>query len=354
MGIWNQEKVLVTGGASFIGSHLVDRLLEAGARVRVADDLSTGSRRHLQPHLDAGAVDLREGDLRDTDFARRSLEGRRVVFHLAADHGGRGYVDRHQAGPASNLLLDGAVFRGALRAGVDKVVYASSGCVYPNHLQADPDETLYLGEDLVRPPYDADNLYGWAKLMGELTLRAYRREHGLASASCRYFTVYGPRGVENHAILAMVARAFARQDPFEVWGDGQQVRNWTYVDDIVRGTLLAAERIDDGAPVNLGTTERIRVLDAVRQVVDYAGYRPEIRLRPEMPTGPRNRVADNARAAERLGWRPEVLFADGLRRTMDWYFADRDPQRVKDLLETELTDRIHPSTAPPAADSRAG
>ncbi|MEO1088431.1 MAG: NAD-dependent epimerase/dehydratase family protein, partial [Acidobacteriota bacterium] len=95
MGIWKEEKVLVTGGASFIGSHLVDRLLEAGARVRIADDFSTGDRRHVQPHLDAGTVDVREGDLRDTEFVRRSLDDRRVVFHLAADHGGRGYVDRH-------------------------------------------------------------------------------------------------------------------------------------------------------------------------------------------------------------------------------------------------------------------
>lgn len=349
MGFWTEEKVLVTGGASFIGSHLVDRLLKAGARVRIADDFSTGDRRHLAPHLDAGAIDLREGDLRNTDFVERCLEDRRIVFHLAADHGGRGYVDRHQAGPASNLLLDGAVFRGALKAGVDKVVYASSGCVYPNHLQGDPGATLYLEESLVRPPYDADNLYGWAKLMGELTLQAYRREHGLPSASCRYFTVYGPRGVENHAVLAMIARAFVRQDPFDVWGDGRQVRNWTYVDDIVNGTLLAAEHVDDGTAVNLGTMERIRVLDAVRQVLAYAGYGPEIHLRPDMPTGPQNRVADNALARELLGWRPETLFAEGLRRTMDWYFADRDPDQVRALLETELTERLHRPAAPAVA-----
>src|SRR5437016_3083630 len=92
-----------------------------------------------------------------------------VVFHLAADHGGRGYLDLHQAGPASNLFLDGLVFWEAHRAGVDKVVYASSGCVYPNALQRDPDQEVYLAEHLARPPYDADNMYGWAKLMAELT-----------------------------------------------------------------------------------------------------------------------------------------------------------------------------------------
>jgi len=99
--------------------------------------------------------------------------------------------------------------------------------------------------------------------MAEFTLKAYHKEHGLGAASCRYFTVYGPRGVENHAVIAMIARAFIEQTPFEVWGDGTQIRNWTYIDDIVEGTILAGEKIDDGTAVNLGTMERIRVIDAV-------------------------------------------------------------------------------------------
>ncbi|MEM1182624.1 MAG: NAD-dependent epimerase/dehydratase family protein [Acidobacteriota bacterium] len=339
MSFWTGTKTLVTGGASFIGSHLVDRLLEAGAEVRVADDLSSGRRQNLSGALASGDVELVEGDLRDTGFTRRALAGREVVFHLAADHGGRGYLELHQAGPASNFSLDGLVFLEALRAGVDKVVFASSGCVYPNALQADPGETLYLTEDLVKPPYDADNLYGWAKLMGELTLSAYHREHGLGAASCRYFTVYGPRGLESHAVIAMMARSLVRQDPFEVWGDGTQIRNWTYVDDIVRGTMLAGEHITDGTAVNLGTMERIQVIEAVEQILSYSGHRAEIRLLPDMPTGPLNRVADNSKARSLLDWEPEWAFADGLRRTMDWYFEDRDPEEVRRVLEGHLTRR---------------
>ena len=114
--------------------------------------------------------------------------------------------------------------------------------VYPNGLQADPSQVLYLGEDMVGPPYDADNMYGWAKLMAEMTLRAYYKDWGMKSACCRYFTVYGPRGVENHAVIAMIARAYIGQDPFVVWGTGEQIRNWTYVDDIVEGTIRAAEK----------------------------------------------------------------------------------------------------------------
>lgn len=337
--IWKNKKVLVTGGASFISSHLVDALLDRGANVRVVDDLTSGRLANIEGHLKAGRVTFIEADLREPGVARAAMNGIEVVFHLAADHGGRGYVDLHQAGPASNLFLDGLVFWEAVKAGVQKVVYASSGCVYPNYMQTDPSKEIYLREEMVKPPHDADNMYGWAKLMAELTLQAYHREYKLGAASCRYFTVYGPRGVENHAVIAMIARAFVGQNPFEVWGDGMQVRNWTYVDDIVSGTILAAEKINDGTAVNLGTMERIRVKDAVQMVLDNAGLKAEIRLRPDMPTGPVNRVADNALARKLLGWEPKTSFREGLKKTMDWYFATKQRDEVRGVLDKMLTAR---------------
>ncbi|HEV2387554.1 MAG TPA: SDR family NAD(P)-dependent oxidoreductase [Candidatus Acidoferrales bacterium] len=336
---WGGRRVLVTGGASFIGSHLADALVALGARVRVVDNLTSGRLENLAQHLSNGAVEFLQADLREPGVTRAATQGVDVVFHLAADHGGRGYVDLHQAGPASNLFLDGLVFAEALRAGVGKVVFASSGCVYPNCLQTNPDQELYLTEDLVRPPHDADNMYGWAKLMGELTLQAYHREHGLASASCRYFTVYGPRGVENHAVIAMIARAFVGRDPFEVWGDGMQIRNWTYIDDIVSGTIRAAEKIDDATPVNLGTMERIRVIDAARAVLEYTGHKAQIRLLRNMPTGPRNRVADNHLAKRLLDWEPKTPFYQGLRRTIDWYYSTKNREQVAAILDQMLTER---------------
>jgi nucleoside-diphosphate-sugar epimerase len=150
-----------------------------------------------------------------------------VVFHLAAIHGGRGYVELHQAECAKNLALDGTLIHAAHRAGVEKFVFASSGCIYPLYLQQDTAKELYLTEDMAGPPYDADGMYGWAKLMTEMALKWHYNDLGFKSVSCRFFTVYGERGVENHAVMAMIARAFVRQDPFEVWGDGTQIRNWT-------------------------------------------------------------------------------------------------------------------------------
>jgi nucleoside-diphosphate-sugar epimerase len=335
----NGKRILVTGGASFIGSHLTDALVDKGAKVRVVDNLSSGRLANIQSHIESGQVDFVEADLTEPGIAQKVVDGTQIVFHLAADHGGRGYVDLHQAACTTNLALDGMLFRACHELGVEKVVYASSGCVYPNHLQTDPGEMLYLQEDMVGPPFDADNMYGWAKLMGEMTLQSFHQDWGLKSASCRYFTVYGERGHENHAVIAMVARAFIAQDPYVVWGNGEQIRNWTHVDDIVSGTILAAEKIDDGTAINLGTMERTRVIDAVQEVLSYTGHDAKIELHPEMPTGPMNRVADNALASRLLEWSPQVNFVDGLHRTIEWYFSTKDRDKVRDVLEERLTER---------------
>jgi UDP-glucose 4-epimerase len=337
---WKNQSVLVTGGASFISSHLIDLLVEKGTRrIRVVDDLTSGRLANIQSHIDSGIVDFHREDLLAPGVPQRMVAGTDVVFHLAAIHGGRGFVDLHQAACAQNLALDGMLIKAAYEAGAGKFVFASSGCVYPNHLQGNVNQEIYLSEDMVGPPYDADNMYGWAKLMTEMTLRAYARDFGLKAASCRFFTVYGERGVENHAVIAMIARAFVRQDPFEVWGDGTQIRNWTYVGDIVSGMVRAAETIDDGTAVNLGTEERTRVIDAVREVLRYTGHQAEIKLLPHMPTGPLNRVASNRLARELLGWEPQMKFMDGLHRTIDWYFSSRERETVSGYLAEMLTER---------------
>ena len=336
---WKNRRVLVTGGTSFIGSGIVDALVTRGAKIRVVDDLSSGKLDNIEHHAKQGVVEFMQADLREPGVAERAVKGMSVVFHLAADHGGRGYVDLHQAACATNLMLDGVIFRACHKAKVDKVVYASSGCVYPNHIQTDPKQILYLTEDMVGPPYDADNMYGWAKLMAEMTLQAYYRDWGMKSASCRYFTVYGPRGVENHAVIAMIARAFINQNPFIIWGTGEQIRNWTYIDDIVAGTVLAAEKIDDATAVNLGTTERIKVIDAAKEVLRYMGKHADFEFHPEMPTGPLNRVADNALAKKVLGWEPKVNFIEGLHRTIEWYVSTKNQKQVSEQLHAVLTER---------------
>lgn len=338
---WSTTRTLVTGGASFIGSHLVDALLERGATVRVVDNLSSGELDNIRGHVDDGSIEFHHKDLLDPGVADEMTRDIDIVFHNAADHGGRGYIDLHQVNCSTNLALDSLVFRAAERSGVEKAVFASSGCVYPEDLQTDPEEVLYLSEDLVGPPFNADNLYGWAKLMAEMTLRAYHAEGRMKAASLRYFTAYGPRCPESHAVMAMIARAFTGQDPFEVWGTGEQVRNWTHVSDIVEGTIRAAERIDDGTAINVGTMERTKVVECVREVLDYMGASPDLVFDPSKPTGPYNRVCDLTLCREKLDWEPQTSFRDGLHATIDWYVDSHDADLIKGDLDRMLTEREH-------------
>lgn len=337
---WSNKKILVTGGTSFIGSHLIDSLFERGAqKIRVIDNLSSGKLENIENYIDEGRIDFYKKDLLEPGVAQEMVKDINLVFHLAADHGGRGYVDLHQAACATNLALDGIVIKAAYDAKVEKFIFASSGCVYPNNLQTDPNEDLYLTEEMVGPPYDADNTYGWAKLMAEVTLKAYYRDYGMKSVSCRFFTVYGERGVENHAVMAMIARAFIKQNPFEIWGTGEQIRNWTYVKDIVEGIVVCAEKIDDGSAINLGTMERIKVIDAAKEVLHYTGHKAEIKLLLDKPTGPYNRVAENSLAKKLLNWQPKIKFIDGLHHTIDWYFKTKDVEEVKKIFKRMLTER---------------
>lgn len=335
---WEDVNVLVTGGASFIGSHLSEALLAIGARVTVIDDLSSGREEYVPEEADFIPAHLLHW-LEDPQLGEH-LDGVDTIFHLAADHGGRGYVDTHQVACARNMGLDSLLFHRAEKAGVRKIVYASSGCVYPNFLQTDPTEEFYLDESSVGPPFDADNMYGWAKLMGEKTLEAYAQETALETASCRYFTVYGPRGKVDHAIIAILMRAYVGQDPFVVWGDGRQVRNWTYVTDIVTGTIKCAELIEDGTAVNLGTEARNTVNSAVDiACVELAGYHPLIQYDRDAPTGPVNRVASNELASQLLGWSPQVNLRAGMEKTWGWLTSTYTQDEVRGMLETRLMER---------------
>jgi nucleoside-diphosphate-sugar epimerase len=177
--------------------------------------------------------------------------------------------------------------------------------------------------------------------MGEMTLRAYVKEGRMHAVSLRYFTAYGPRCPESHAVMAMIARALVDEDPFRIWGTGEQVRNWTNVSDIVEGTIRAAERIDDGSAINVGTMERTRVVDCAKEILRYLGKSPRLAFDPSKPTGPYNRVCDPSLCRRLLDWTPQVDFVRGLHSTIDWYVETVDLPSVRSSLERLLTERRH-------------
>lgn len=337
---WDGRRVLVTGGASFIGSHLVEALIERGASVRVADNLSSGRLENLGSVHDD--IEFMEGDLKHWEFASEASKGCETVFHLAADHGGRGYIASHPANCVTNMALDNIVFETSHKNGVEHITFASSACVYPTHIQVQRER---LREEMVS--FDepgkafADEAYGWAKLMGEMSLRAYYDQHGMKTSSVRIFTAYGPRENETHAIIALIAKAFIQQSPFEVWGDGEQTRNFTYVQDIVSGLIAASENIEDGTAVNAGIPDFISINEACEKVFQLMNWSPPegLKYQVDKPVGVKHRAADTAFAGERTGWAPAYTFEQGLSETIEWYTANRSRDEVRANLESLLNER---------------
>jgi len=267
-----------------------------------------------------------------------------IVFHLAALHGGRGYIHTHPAECCTNMILDQLVFEEARRAGVERICFASSACVYPSYLQADTGSSYLLKEEdanpFVRDKAFADLEYGWAKLMGEMALRAYHRQHGIKTSSVRIFTAYGPRENETHAIIALIAKAFIKMDPYVIWGTGEQDRNFTYVQDIVDALILAAEKIEDSSPVNAGRDDRITLNQAAKLVFDIVGWSPkQIKHDISKPEGVASRAADLTKARRILGWEPKVSYRKGFKRTIEWYFSNKNREEVKANLEKLLIER---------------
>lgn len=341
---WQGVHVLVTGGASFIGSHLCERLISQGAIVRVADDLSSGKLENLAAVRNE--LEFLQGDLKDPAFAAASVKGQAVVFHLAACHGGRGYIDSHPVECSTNLILDGNVFKAANEVKVKKVCFASSACVYPVNLQEKPtvDGQIYLQEDMANPLVPgkaaADGEYGWAKLMGEMALSAYHRQYGLNCVSCRIFTAYGERENETHAVIALIAKAFVGLDPYPIWGNGEQDRNFTYVGDIADGLIRAAERISDGSAINIGTNEHITILRLAEMIFEKIGFQPKkIQFEPAKPVGVFSRAASLENTRRVLDWVPQTSLSQGLDKTIAWYISHKDVGTIRANLEKLLTER---------------
>ncbi|HXT50952.1 MAG TPA: NAD-dependent epimerase/dehydratase family protein [Thermoanaerobaculia bacterium] len=300
--------VLVTGGAGFIGSHLVDVLVERGARVRVLDDLSSGSVGNLAHHGDA--IELQRGDLRDLEACRRACAGARFAFHLAA----RGSVPRSLEDPATTFAVNvtgtANVFAAARDAGVERIVYASSSSVYGDS------ESLPKREGEEGAPLSP---YALSKVMNEQLAATFARCFGMQLVGLRFFNVYGPRQSPEGPYAAVVPRFLAaarRGEPMEIHGDGEQSRDFTAVSDAVEAALLAAGAPASacGAAYNVAGGERVTMNELAARIAELAGSRvPPAHVAPR-PGDVRHSLADLTAARERLGYVPRVPVAEGLER----------------------------------------
>jgi UDP-glucose 4-epimerase len=313
---------LVTGGAGFIGSNLVDGLIARGDEVTVVDDLSSGRRANLAAALEAGAalevLDVRHAQAVDAVFARARPE---VVFHLAAQIDVRRSVEDPALDADINVLGMIAVLQAARRHGVRRVVNTSTG----GGLYGEADVIPTPEQHPIRPLAP----YGASKHAAEGYCELYARLHGLSTVSLRYGNVYGPRqdALGEAGVVAIFCSRMAAGRPLVIYGDGRQTRDWVEVSDVVAANLLAAESRVCG-PVNIGhgqETSVLELLDALRGLERLAGAVGEVRFEAPRAGEVRRSCLDVTRAREELGWAPRIALADGLRRTVEWLAAAPEP-----------------------------
>lgn len=316
MSFWAGRRVAVPGGSGFVGSHLVEVLVQEGARVTVS------SRRKSPRFLTEVQSDLRllTGDLGDADFCKEVVAGQEIVMHLAATVGGIQYNRVHHASLFHrNLLPFLGVLEAARRAGVDRFLVTSSACVYPRHARVPtPEEDGVRGE-----PEPSNGGYGWAKRMQEYLGGAAMKEFGFPVAIARPYNAYGPRDdfspATSHVIPALIHKVLSGQNPLEIWGSGHQTRTFLYVKDFVQGLMLCTERYAEGDPVNIGTDQETSIHDLLKMILEITGRKPEIRFDTTQPEGQPRRACDTSKMRRVLGWEPGTDLREGLVDTVRWY-----------------------------------
>ncbi len=337
---WKETNVLVTGGASFIGSHLVDKLISHGANVTVVDDLSSGKMENLSESWNKIKFIKKDLEYIVKEDIKRIFHDQETVFHLAAVHGGRGYISTHPADICSNFAIDHHVFEACIDTNVEKIVFASTACVYPDKLQEKIGSDYKLKEEDSNPFnlegfMSADIEYGWGKLMGEMQMISFKKQYGLKGCPVRFVTAYGPRENETHAIIALIYKAVEKMDPFEVWGNGQQERDFTYVEDIVEGSILAGQKILDCTPINLGTGEKYKIIEVLELICKILDWEPsKFKFNTSKPVGPLSRALDNSRANKMIGWQPRFTLEKGLRQTIEWYL------KAHKMMDGKISDKM--------------
>ena len=303
---------LVTGGAGFIGSNLVKALLAKGDKVRVLDNFATGKRENIRPVLDQ--IDLIEGDIRDLEVVKRAVQGSDYILHQAALPS----VPRSVADPISSTTanIDGTVnlLVTAKDAGVQKFVMASSSSVYGDS------PTLPKHEDMIPNPLSP---YALTKLAGEYYCRVFSRLYKIKTLCLRYFNVFGPGQDPNSQYAAVIPKfitAILRGLPPTVFGDGEQSRDFTYIDNVIQANLLAAKsEVGDGTVFNIACGHRITLNNLLKELKIILPQETMPIYQAPRPGDVKHSLADVSKAQKYLGFNPKVSLQEGLQKAVDWF-----------------------------------
>jgi GDP-L-fucose synthase len=321
------KRVLVTGGAGFIGSHVVEMLVRRRAIVTVP--VRATSRLDFLAAVQDQITVVR-ADLNDRAGTDAVVAGQQIVLNLAAAKGG-GIANsiRHQASLfRDNMTAFLNVLDAARAAEVERFLVVSSACVYPQDTTSPTPEN----EGFKDAPEAANRGYGWSKRMEEYLGQAYAEEFGMPIAIARPYNAYGPRddffAEYNHVIPGLLKRILGGEDPLIVWGSGRQTRTFLYVTDFARGLLEVCEKYPVADPINIGSSEETTIADLARTLVELAGLKTRIVFDTSRPEGQLRRTCDTRKAEATVGFRAEVPLREGLDATIRWYRAELESRRL--------------------------
>ena len=315
------DTIVVCGGGGFIGGHLVADLLRQGhTNIRSVDEKPFDEWYQLFPNVDNQQLNLQE-----KEACKRAVKGASVIYNLAADMGGMGFIENNRALCMLSVLINTHLLMAAKDAKVARFFYSSSACVYAADKQTSPDVTA-LNEEDAYPAMPEDG-YGWEKLFSERMCLHFREDFGLETRMARYHNVYGPLGTYKGgrekapaAICRKVIEAkLSGNHEIEIWGDGKQTRSFMYIDDCLRGTQ-AITHSNILEPINLGSSELVTINGLVDIVEEIAGIKLKRKYKLDAPKGVNGRNSDNTVIKEYLGWEPSIRLRDGMERTYRWIY----------------------------------
>src|SRR5256886_3006724 len=323
------RKILVCGGGGFIGGHLMADLLRQGNKVRAVDVKPFSEWFQMFPEAENSELDLCE-----KEACERAVTDVDLVYNLAADMGGMGFIENNKALCMLSVLINTHLLMAAKDAGASRFFYASSACVYAADKQTDPDVTA-LKEDDAYPAMPEDG-YGWEKLFSERMCCHFREDFGLTTRVARYHNVYGPHGTYDGgrekapaAICRKVIEAkLSGKHEIEIWGDGKQTRSFMWIDDCVKGTqmIMDGDYVD---PLNLGSSELVSINQLVDIVEEIGGVKLKRSYNLKAPKGVNGRNSDNTLIQKIYDWEPATKLRDGLERTYRWIHDQMAPRSAK-------------------------
>lgn len=317
MSYWKDKKVLVTGGAGFIGSYLTELLVGAEAKVTVADNLIRGSRSRIENVLNK--INLRVTDLFDHKNCLEVCRGQEVVLNLAAKVTGIEYNRFNMADMfESNMKLQMNVLHAASECGVKRFLQVSTACIYPHDAKVPTPES----EGERGAPEPTNEGYGLAKLMGEKLAQYYTREKGMEVVIGRPFNAYGPRDhfdeSTSHVIPAIMKRILDGDNPVVIWGSGNQSRVFVHAKDVARGMMLIAEKAPPAQPINIGHDKEVTIKELFEVICKVLGKNPKPQFDTTRPDGYPRRAADITLLRKITGFVPAITLEEGIREMHSW------------------------------------